>query len=166
VPREALVANVNQDAVMMLEQPSDLVAFGAEHSTLQAVVERAATRVGLTLSPDPMPEQNFFIRSDQFSFVKQGVPAVYAFFGTSRSAASKQGDGAMDGTAPLRDWLKTRYHSPRDDMSQRMDFAGGARYTRANFLIGYLVAQADDRPRWNRGDYFGERFGTAATRGN
>jgi hypothetical protein len=65
------------DEDQMLWPLLDIIPFGAEHSTLDGVVKRAAERLHLSLSPDPMPEQVVFIRSDQYSFVKQGIPAVF-----------------------------------------------------------------------------------------
>jgi Zn-dependent M28 family amino/carboxypeptidase len=78
VPKGALAANVNIDADMMMCPMKDIVAFGMEHSSLSNAVTRAARRIQLEISPDPMPEQLFFTRSDQYSFVKQSVPAVWS----------------------------------------------------------------------------------------
>ena len=71
-----MVANLNLDMPVFLTASTDVVAFGAENSTLDGVVRKAAADAGYTLSPDPMPEENIFVRSDQYSLVKQGVPAV------------------------------------------------------------------------------------------
>jgi hypothetical protein len=62
-------------------------------------------------------------------------------------------------------YLHERYHRPADDMSQPMDLEAAAQFTRAYFLVGYQVAQADLRPRWNKDDFFGTRFGSDLTRG-
>jgi Zn-dependent M28 family amino/carboxypeptidase len=147
-----LVANVNMDGVLMFHPLKDVVAFGADHSTLREPVERAAEMLDLKLSPDFMPEEVIFIRSDQFSFVRQGIPAVYAFVGTDT------GRPGVDGEKILREWMVTTYHQPSDDMTQEMDFEAGADYARLEFLIGYLVAKAPERPRWNEGDFLGDRF--------
>jgi Zn-dependent M28 family amino/carboxypeptidase len=93
-----------------------------------------------------------FIRSDQYSFVRQGIPAVYAFVGADT------GNPRIDGEKILREWLLTRYHHPSDDMTQEMDFEAGAQYARLEFLIGYLTANAAEPPRWNEGDFLGEKF--------
>jgi Zn-dependent M28 family amino/carboxypeptidase len=147
-----LVANVNMDGVLMFHPLRDVVAFGADHSTLLEPVAEAARRLDLKLSPDFMPEEVIFIRSDQYSFVRQGIPAVYAFVGTD------SGNPKVDGEKILRDWMTTHYHHPSDDMKQEMDFEAGADYARLEFLIGYLVAKAPERPRWNEGDLLGEKF--------
>jgi Zn-dependent M28 family amino/carboxypeptidase len=106
----------------------------------------------LRLSPDFMPEEVIFIRSDQYSFVRQGIPSVYAFVGTDT------GNPSVDGEKTLRDWMASIYHRPTDDLKQEMDFEAGADYARLEFLIGYLVANGAERPRWNEGSFLGEKF--------
>lgn len=156
VPRESLVANVNLDGALMLHPLRDVIAFGAEHSNLAEAVEQAADRLGLKLSPDPMPDEVLFVRSDQYSFVRKGVPGVFMVEGWNT------GDPETDGGALLRQWIQTRYHTPQDDFSQGMDFGAGAKFARVNFLIGYLVANQDSPPAWNPGDFFGEKFAPQA----
>ncbi len=152
VPVGQIVANVNLDGGLILYLPADVVAHGAEHSTLGGVVQSAATRLGLELSPDPAPEQTFFIRSDQYSFVKQGIPAVFVFPGM-RSA-----DPSVQGASVFQNYLDARYHTPQDDMRQTFSFEAGATGARLNFLIGYEVAQQEERPHWNEDDFFGRTF--------
>ncbi|MFC6981527.1 M28 family peptidase [Microbulbifer taiwanensis] len=72
VPPQSIVANINLDMPMLLYPFKDIIAFGAEHSSLGKTAERAARRTGLKLSPDPMPEQVIFVRSDHYNFVRQG----------------------------------------------------------------------------------------------
>ena len=153
VPAEGIVANVNLDGGIILFDPSDVVVHGAPHSTMGEVARASAERLGLTISPDPVPAQSFFIRSDQYSFVKQGVPAVFVFQGLQSA------DPAVDGAAVLRGYQANHYHKPSDDLSQQISFSGAAVGARLNFLIGYSVAQADERPRWLPGDFFGKAFG-------
>ncbi len=157
VPAASIVANVNFDGGLIL-YPGDAVVHGADHSSLGAVAEAAAKRLGILLSPDPAPDENFFIRSDQYSFIKQGVPAVFVFPGV------KSSDPAIDGQARLMEYLSQRYHTPQDDMSQPFSFEAGALGARFSFLMGYAVAQADKCPQWNPGDFFGKTFAGAGAR--
>lgn len=150
VPIDQIVANVNLDMFLMLHPLRDVIAYGAEHSSLGRAVEDAAGRLGIEVSPDPRPEQVVFIRSDHYSFVRQGIPAMMLFTGV------QTGDSA-DGN-PVEAWLHERYHKPGDDMSQEFDFEAGAQFARLNVLIAWLVAQEDEAPRWNPGDFFGEQF--------
>jgi Zn-dependent M28 family amino/carboxypeptidase len=100
-----------------------------------------------------MPEEVGFIRSDQYSFVLQGIPAVYIADGV------KAEDPKIDGLNVLRKWLTTRYHTPADNMDQPIDYESGAKGAQLNFLIGYRIAEQAARPEWNAGDFFGKTFG-------
>lgn len=155
VPRDKIVADVNVDMFMMLHPLRDIIAFGAEHSSLGKITEQAAGRLGLAVTPDPYPEQVLFIRSDQFSFIREGIPSLFLKPGL--------GLDPPDGGIPASvQWLRTTYHKPSDDMSQPFDFEAGAKFVKLNFLIGYLVAQEDEAPRWKPGDFFGEKHPRAA----
>lgn len=153
VPIDSIVANTNLDMFLMLYPLRDVVAFGAEHSSLDRVVREAAGRLGIEVSPDPHPEQVLFIRSDHYAFVKQGVPAIFL------SVGLKSADPAVDGRAVLGKWRQEVYHQPGDDMSQPIDFGSGVQFAKLNFLISYQVAQDEERPSWKPGDFFGGKFG-------
>lgn len=154
VAKSAIVANVNMDEDLMLWPLEDVIPFGAEHSSLDGVVRKAAARMHLAISPDPMPEEVIFIRSDQYSFVRQGVPAVFLVPGF------KSDDPKIDPTAIFKNWEKIRYHHPSDDMEQPgLLFDEAAKYARFVFLCGYFIAQETERPTWNKGDFFGEHYG-------
>ena len=77
VPMSQIVADVNMDEVSFLYDFKDIVPLGGEHSSLGAVADDVARHMGLTVSPDPMPEEVYFVRSDQYSFILQGVPSLY-----------------------------------------------------------------------------------------
>jgi hypothetical protein len=154
VPRSAIAANLNIDGAPGLFYPmKDLIVLGIEHSSLEQQVQSSAKQIGYTLSPDPMPEENFFIRSDQYSFVQQGIPAVNITDGIQSS------DPKVDGMKQLKEWMVTKYHTPLDNMDQTLDYDSGAKAAGVNFLVGYEVAQQDAAPTWDKGDFFGERFG-------
>ena len=155
VPSESLVANVNLDMPLLLYPLADVIAFGAEHSTLQGLIEPAVAAEKLALTPDPVPEEVLFIRSDQYSFVRQGVPSVFLVPGFTST------DPAVDGAATFQEHLATHYHRPSDDSSRPVDWESALRFARANVRIGLAVAEDETRPVWNDGDFFGERFGKA-----
>jgi len=100
-----------------------------------------------------MPEENNFIRSDQYAFVLQGIPAVDVTDGIQAI------DPKIDGLAYQKKWLVTRYHTPLDNIEQPIDFESMAKGAVMNFVIGYQVAQSDRIPEWNKGDFFGMIFG-------
>ena len=149
------IANVNMDMPLLLFPIATVVAFGAEHSTLGDVATRAATQAGLTLIPDPMPEQTLFVRSDQYSFVRHGVPAVFLVPGFTSS------DPKADGPGKFREFLTTHYHQPSDDLSLPLDRGAVERFTRANIAMGYLIATSAAAPRWRPDSFFGKTFGAS-----
>jgi Zn-dependent M28 family amino/carboxypeptidase len=152
VPKDALVANINMDMPVLLAPSRDVVPIGVEHSTLQPAMAAAAKETGLALSPDPFPEEVVFVRSDQYAFIRAGIPAVYLDGGVL--AAGK----GPDPKAALREFLRNCYHQPCDDVSQPIQYGDAARLARLNARIGVLVGDAKERPRWNAGDFFGEKF--------
>ena len=154
VAKNSIVANVNMDEDLMLWPLQDIVAFGAEHSSLDEVIKNATARMHLDKSPDPLPDEVVFIRSDQYSFVKQGIPAVFPVPGF------KSDDAKINPAAIFENWEKTRYHQPQDDIGQPgLDFDAAAKYARFIFLCGYLITEDPQRPTWNKGDFFGDHYG-------
>jgi len=152
VPAASMVANVNLDMPLLQWPIADVVAFGAENSTLENVVQRAAKGAGLTMAPDPLPQENLFVRSDQYSLVKQGVPAVFLMpaFGSK--------DPKKNGGEIFSSFLATHYHKPSDDLSLPMDSEAVAAFTQANYLIALAIADDPVPPAWKPGNFFGETF--------
>jgi hypothetical protein len=146
-----LVANVNLDMPILTYDFADVVAFGAEHSTLGTAVASAAGQMGVKLSPDPIPEQNIFVRSDHYSFVKEGVPSVFLATGF-----------ANGGEKALKDFDDKHYHMASDDMALPIDWTAAAKFARLNYLIATQLADAPQAPRWYAGDYFGDKFAPGA----
>ena len=153
VPTESMVANVNLDMPLFLYPLADIIAFGSEHSSLEGVVREAIAAEGFELTPDPMPEETIFRRSDQYSFVRRGVPATFLVPGYTSA------DPDIDGQAVVEDHRKHHYHRPSDDMSQPFHWESALRFARANVRIGAAIAKDDEPPTWNEGDFFGEKFG-------
>jgi len=123
----------------------------------------------VALSPDPFPEEVVFVRSDQYAFIRAGIPAVYLSGGvvaaspaTGTAAPGAPSDANTDPKLALRDFLRHCYHQPCDDASQPIRYADAARLARLNARIGVLVGNVAQRPAWNEGDFFGERFGRPA----
>jgi len=154
VPKAALVADINTDMPTIIAPLLAVVPLGADHSSLMQPVKAAAGYLKLTIEPDPEPTQNRFIRSDQYSFVVQGVPALHIKYG------NRTADGKNNLSEAVQKWRAVTYHKQQDNFEGgTFDWAAGVQYARLNFLIGYQVAQAPARPRWNKGDFFGVRFG-------
>ncbi|MFL6551108.1 MAG: M28 family metallopeptidase [Povalibacter sp.] len=154
-----LVANVNIDMPMLFAPTTDFVALGEQHSSLGTTARGAAAAQGYKLSPDPTPEQVAFVRSDQFSFIRQGIPSLVLGGGYQAR------DAAIDLEQLRREFREQRYHQPSDDLSSPIDLDSAADLARINLRIALAVANASARPAWKPGDFFGKTF-TPAQKSN
>ena len=157
VPKKNIVANVNMDMPTIIAPLLAVVPLGAPHSSLINQVKSAADYLGLDVENDPEPEQNRFIRSDQYSFVRQGIPALHIKYGDKMAEPGKKLSDEV------KKWRAETYHQPQDQIDTGIfDFEAGKKYVQLNFIIGYQVAQNKERPTWNKGDFFGDRFAKAS----
>ncbi|SMC56073.1 M28 family metallopeptidase [Novosphingobium sp. B1] len=153
VVKGEVVGLVNFDMPVLTYMFSDVVAFGAENSTMGKVVAEAATKAGIKLSPDPMPEEGLFTRSDHYRFVQQGVPAVFMMTGF-------EGPGEK----AFRGFLKDHYHQPSDDLKLPFDWAAGALFAKVNYYTVMGLANGAERPKWYAGSFFGKEFAPKAAK--
>ena len=147
VPKQQILGVVDLDMPLLLYDFSDVVAFGADHSTVARAVADAGRSMGIAVSPDPMPEQALFVRSDHYRFVLQGIPGILLMTGY-----------ANGGKKVWDDFWRRIYHKPNDDLSLPINWRAGARYSELNYRIARALADADQRPLWYAGDYFADRF--------
>jgi Peptidase family M28 len=143
VPIDQIVANVNLDMPVVMAPTAQVIAFGADHTSLGPIAEQAVARLDMTLVPDPMPEQAIFVRSDHYMFVRQGVPSIYL------SPAFTDAFGSF---------LQNHYHRPSDQMDLPVDWPSIASFARANASVALSVADGNSPPSWNEDDFFGELF--------
>ena len=150
VPKANLVADVNLDMPIITYKFEDVTPFGAAHSTLGETVARAAAQIGVGMGGDPRPDEAFFVRSDHYRFVQQGIPSVFLWPG-------EKGPGKAATDA----FLGSHYHQPSDDLIQQpaIDWESGARFVDVNYRIAREIADADQKPMWKKGDFFGTLFG-------
>lgn len=154
VPASAIVASVNIDMPMVMFPLDTVTGYGAEHSSLEGLMTVEARKEGFEYTPDPYPDEVYFIRSDQYSFVRQGIPSLYLAEGVGSS------DPAVDGRAVIDAFNRDHYHQPSDDLySQPIEWETALRFVRASVRIGYRIAMEEQRPTWNEGDFFGDKFG-------
>jgi len=153
VSLQSIVADINVDEILMQAKTRDVVLIGAEHSTLADAAIGVARRTNIFISPDPYPDEAVFVRSDQYPFVKRGVPAVFVLAGYHAV------DPTVDAQKLQMFWIQNLYHTPKDDMRQPIDFAEGAMVADFAWRLGDAVANATARPRWKKGDFFGNTFG-------
>jgi len=152
VPVTQMVANVNLDMPLILYPFADVIAFGSTHSSLATAVENAAKKIDLSLSPDPMPEQALFTRSDHYNFVKAGIPSVFLMTGF------KSKDTSVDGGKVFGDFFKNHYHQHSDEKTLPINYEAAASFVEVNMMIGIEIADNEKRPTWNDGDFFGNTF--------
>ena len=147
VPARQILGVVDLDMPLLLYDFTDVVAFGADHSTVALAVAEAGRSLGIAVSPDPMPEQALFVRSDHYRFVLRGIPGILLMTGYA--------NGGKESWTGF--WSKI-YHKPGDDLALPINWRAGARYGELNYRIARALADADQRPLWYRGDYFADRF--------
>ena len=147
VPKGNIVANVNLDMPILTYPFTDLVVFGGARSTIIEEVEKAAAEMDITLSPDPVPDQGLFTRSDHFRFVEAGIPSVYLIPGWENGGAEE-----------FARHMTTNYHRPSDDMANSIDFDAAARFAAIKARIALALANADQRPLWRKDDFFARQF--------
>jgi hypothetical protein len=142
-----IVGLVNLDMPIVTYDFQDVVAHGADHSTIGKAVAAAIASQGIKLSPDPTPEEVLFVRTDHYPFVRAGVPAVSLDLGP-----------AGPGAKATEEFVANRYHQVNDDMKQPFNWGAAAKFALVNHLIARKLADDKDPPRWYKGDYFGDHF--------
>lgn len=144
----AIVADINIDMILPLHPLKKLTMFGSEESDLGDDASAAAESAGVAPRPDPMPERNIFIRSDQYSFILRGIPSLMVMVGFDK--------GTPEEKTVLR-WLTERYHSPSDDTKQPVDKQAAGEFDRLVAKLLERVANRAERPHWKASSFF-KRF--------
>jgi Peptidase family M28 len=148
VPANQIVADINLDMFMPLHALKVIEVQGLGESSLGETIRAAAAEAGVGVQADKEPEQNRFIRSDQYSFIRNGVPALAFKFGYEFGTPEEK---------IHKDWLRDRYHKPSDDLNQPVDKEAAAQFDRIIVSLLTRVANADQRPQWNPDSFF-KRF--------
>jgi len=149
LPLGRIAAVLNVDGLLPFGRVRDLVVGGLGKSTLDPVVGEVARLQGRSMVGDLFPDRGSYYRSDQFSFARQGVPAI-----DLRGGIDFIGRPEGWGRQVADEWLSHHYHQVSDEYREDWDFSGIAEDARASFLVGHRVADADEPPRWNPGDEF------------
>ena len=147
VPLASIAGVVDLDMPLPLYDFTDVIPFGADHSTIARTVTEAGRQMGIGVSADPMPQESIFVRSDHYRFIRRGVPAILLMTGY-----------ANGGEVAWKNFLARTYHSPADNLSQPIMWRSLARYGMLNARIARALADAPQRPRWIARDYFGDRY--------
>jgi len=152
VPRASIVANVNTDMFLPLFPLKTLMVLGLDESDLGRDVRATADALHLGVQADPEPQRNRFVRSDQYSFIKFGIPALAMKVGYEPNSPE---------AATAAKWTAERYHAPSDDLNQPIDRSAAAKYVEVVKDLAVRIANRPDRPRWNDASFF-KRFATRA----
>jgi Zn-dependent M28 family amino/carboxypeptidase len=145
VPAHSIVADINTDMFLPLYPLKILTVYGLDESTVGDDAREVAQRMGIKAQPDPEPVRNIFIRSDQYNFVRTGIPSVMVDVGNEKGSP----EAAIE-----KKWLTERYHAPSDDLDQPVDKQAAATF---NVLVENLIeriANADARPAWKPNSFF------------
>lgn len=145
VGRGRIVADINSDMFLPLYPLKRLTIYGVDESDLGAEAVAVARSMGLSPEPDPEPLRNVFIRSDQYSFIRRGIPSLMFKIGYARGTPEE---------ATFKAWLKDRYHAPSDDLAQPVDRAAAGAFDQFMARLLRRVADRDERPRWNDASFF------------
>ncbi len=142
-PLALSVANINVDAVNVLGATKDMLAIGAERSSIIDVVEQVAYEMNVRISPDPVPERGAFFLSDQFSFARLGIPAIYL-----NSGHQYYGQEPAWGLQDRQDYTKNRYHTVNDEFDPQWSLAGTVQLARFALKTTLSLANSSGSPVW------------------
>jgi len=145
VPAKSIVADINVDMFLPIVPLKILKIEGIEESDLGMNAAKIAQSMGIKPIADPEPLRNAFIRSDQYSFIKKGVPAVKVDVGFELGTPEQK---------IFKEWLTNRYHAPSDDVNQPVDLQAAATYE--EFTRRLLISTANEpaKPQWKADSFF------------
>lgn len=137
-----VAANLNLDGVgtEVYGPVKTMVGYGAEHSTLGAMLADVSAAMSITVAPDPVPTENIFYRSDHYSFVERGVPALMLM-------GAPEGD-IQNAMKRMKEWEKTNYHQPGDTIQSNWSWEGAKTVADVMGIMGLRLANADQMPSW------------------
>lgn len=145
VPAGSIVADINIDEFLPLFPLKILTVYGLNESTLGDDIRNVARKMGVEVVPDPEPARNLFIRSDQYSFVRHGIPALNPGFGSTKGSPEE---------AALRKWNAERYHAVSDDLNQPVDKPAAGEFDQLIATLVERIANADTKPSWKPTSFF------------
>jgi Zn-dependent M28 family amino/carboxypeptidase len=145
IPRNQIVADLNVDMFLPLFPLRTLTVYGLDESDLGQEVRAAAQPMNIRIQGDQEPQRNIFIRSDQYSFIRQGVPSLAFKVGYEKGSPEEK---------TAKTWLTERYHAPSDDIHQPVDLKAAADFNRVVMAVAEAVANEAERPKWTSDSFF------------
>ena len=140
-----MVADLNVDMFLPLYPLHIVTAYGLNESDLGDRLCKVANSLDIEVQHDPAPQRNVFTRSDQYSFIRSGVPSLMMDVGFKKGSKEE---------ATEKEWLKTRYHAPSDDLNQPIDLQAAGQHTRLMLTLAGAVADDAARPQWKPDSFF------------
>ena len=150
VPANAIVANLNTDMFLPLFPMKSLIVAGIDESDMAADLRKVAAATGIEVMSDPEPERNAFTRSDQYSFIRRGIPALSLKVGFTKNSPEHE---------TVKKWRTERYHGVTDDITQPLDKQAAVDFNHLYLKVVEAVANRATRPAWNDSSFF-KRFAT------
>ena len=142
---KSMVANINIDMFLPIVPLKVLTVYGLAESDLGDIVKEVAQSQGLAVQADPEPLRNSFIRSDQYNFIRHGVPALAMKVGFEPGSPEQK---------IFKDWLTQRYHAPSDDLNQSVDLSAAGKYEDVIRGLMVAVANQEKNPQWKVESFF------------
>ena len=141
----SMIANINIDMFLPIVPLKVLTVYGLAESDMGDLVRNVAQSLGVQVQPDPEPQRNAFIRSDQYNFIRHGVPALAMGVGFEKGSPQQE---------IFKTWRTQRYHAPSDDLDQPVDLAAAGKYE--DIIHGLMVrlAESAGRPQWKQNSFF------------
>ena len=148
VALSSLAADINMDMFLPLYPLHLLTVWGLGESDFGDLARRVSKSMYVEVQDDPQPQRNVFIRSDQYSFIRKGVPSLMMAFGAKPGSKEEQ---------IAKTWLTNRYHAPSDDLNQPVNLKAAGQYNQLMMTLVEAVANNPARPKW-KADSFFRRF--------
>jgi Zn-dependent M28 family amino/carboxypeptidase len=145
VPKKDIVADLNTDMFLPIIPLKIVTVYGLDESSLGEDASEAAKKNDVEVQADPEPLRNIFIRSDQYSFIKRGVPSLAMKVGYTKGSPQE---------ATAMKWLHERYHAPSDDLNQPVDIPAAGKFEDIMADMALEVADAPKAPTWNSDSFF------------
>jgi hypothetical protein len=145
VDPNSMVADINLDMFLPLYPFRIVTTYGLKESDLGDLVRQVARQMGIEVQDDPAPERDIFVRSDQYNFIRYGIPSVMIDVGNKKGSPEEKIEKA---------WLTNRYHAPSDDLKQPIDLKAAADFNRFSLTLVETVANNAARPRWKPDSFF------------
>ncbi len=144
-----IAANLNYDGGNIWGHTHDVTFIGLGKSTIDEIATLIAEEQGRVVKPDQFADKGYFYRSDQFSFAKIGVPAMYLDTGTDFVDRPPEW-----GREQQNHYTEVNYHQPTDEYDPSWDLGGMIADALLGYWTGLAIANADDMPTWSPGDEF------------